>query len=110
MSSALSADRPGSPAAVLTGDTPLARMLSLCNMNQTPEYVPEKRSIRIHGHSTTLRLERAFWSTLELIAEEEGSTVAGLITRIHDHCLFANDKNLASCLRVVCLKYVNLTG
>jgi len=35
-------------------------------------------------------------------------TVAALITRIHDHCLVANQKNLASCLRVVCLKYINV--
>jgi predicted DNA-binding ribbon-helix-helix protein len=91
-------------------ETPLAIMFSLCNVDQSREYAPEKRSIRIHGHSTTIRLERAFWSTLELIAEEEGITVGALIARIHDHCLMANDKNLASCLRVVCLKYVNLSS
>jgi predicted DNA-binding ribbon-helix-helix protein len=31
-----------------------------------------------------------------------------LIESIHDQCLIANDKNLASCLRVICLKYVNI--
>ncbi|MGE5505966.1 MAG: ribbon-helix-helix domain-containing protein [Actinomycetota bacterium] len=90
------------------GETPLARLFSLCNAEQSREYHPEKRSLRIHGHSTTIRLERAFWSVLDEMASEEGVTAATLVTRIHDHCLSTNDKNLASCLRVVCLKYINL--
>lgn len=87
---------------------PLARLFSLCNSDQSREYQPEKRSIRIHGHSTTIRLERAFWTVLDEMAREEGVTASALVTRIHDHCLFNNDKNLASCLRVVSLKYINL--
>ena len=31
-----------------------------------------------------------------------------IIEVIHDHCLVANDKNLASCLRVICLKYAEV--
>jgi predicted DNA-binding ribbon-helix-helix protein len=88
----------------------LDRMFSLCQPEQGREYQPERRSIRVHGHCTTIRLERAFWSVLEELAASEGGTVGALITRIHDHCLSANDKNLASCLRVVCLKYVNTSG
>jgi predicted DNA-binding ribbon-helix-helix protein len=90
------------------GLTPLTRMLSLCNAEQSREYIPEKRSFRILGHSTTIRLERAFWSVLDEMAAEEGVTAGALITRIYEHCLVNNDKNLASCLRVVCLKYINL--
>lgn len=90
------------------GDTPLSKLFALCNTEQTVEYLPERRSLRIHGHSTTIRLERAFWSVLEVLAEEEGMPVAGLVTKIYDHCLVANQKNLASCLRVVCLKYINI--
>ncbi len=88
----------------------LSRMFELCNLEQEPEYQPEKRSVRIHGHSTTIRLERAFWNVLEHIAREERETVGSLIGRVHDHCMVANDKNLSSCLRVVCLKYMNLFG
>lgn len=90
--------------------TPLARMFALCSPEQSREYLPEKRSFRIHGHSTTIRLERAFWTVLEEMALEEGVTPGGLITRIYDHCLVTNEKNLASCLRVVCLKYINLSA
>ncbi len=97
----------GADAASDKGETPLARMFALCNTDQSVEYMPVRRSIRLHGHSTTLRLEKAFWGVLEDLAEQEGTTLAGLITRIHDHCLTTNQKNLASCLRVVCLKYIN---
>lgn len=91
-----------------TAASPLTRMLSLCSPEQSREFMPEKRSLRIHGHSTTIRLERAFWTVLEEMAREEGDTIGALIARIHEHCLVTNDKNLASCLRVVCLKYINL--
>lgn len=93
-----------------TLETGLSRIFGLCSTDQSREYVPEKRSLRIHGHSTTLRLERAFWTVLEEMALEEGSSVAAVVGRIQDHCLATNDKNLASCLRVVCLKYINLGG
>jgi len=89
-------------------ERPLTRLFSLCNRDQNEEFMPVRRSLRIHGHSTTVRLERAFWTVLELLAEEEGMCVSDMVTRIHDHCMIANDKNLSSCLRVVCLKYINI--
>ena len=87
---------------------PLDRLFSLCNVEQHQEFESERRSMRLHGHSTTIRLERAYWTVLEILAGEEDLTVAALVTRIHDHCQIANEKNLASCLRVVCLKYINI--
>ena len=93
----------------LDADNPLRQLFGLCSTNkQDTEFLPERRSLRIHGHSTTIRLERAFWNVLEELAEQEGSTVAGVVTKIYDHCQFANQKNLASCLRVVCLKFINI--
>ena len=86
----------------------LAHMFNACTTNQISEFVPEKRGIRIHGHSTTIRLERAFWNVLDAMAEEQGTSLSEMIGRIHDDCIVANDKNLASCLRVICLKYVNI--
>lgn len=71
-------------------------------------HAPVRRSFRIHGHSTTIRLEQAFWETLETIAVEESLTVAALMNRIHDHCQIANERNLASCLRVICLKFIEI--
>lgn len=88
--------------------SPLKRLFSLCNVDQKEEYQPVRRSLRIHGHSTTIRLERAFWTVLEVLAAEEGISVAAMVTKIYDHCLDTNEKNLASCLRVVCLKFINI--
>ena len=88
---------------------PLNQLFGLCSTsNQETEFLPERRSLRIHGHSTTIRLERAFWNVLEDLAGQEGCTVASLVTKIYDHCQFSNQKNLASCLRVVCLKFINI--
>lgn len=89
--------------------TPLNQLFGLCSTgNQDTEFVPERRSLRIHGHSTTIRLERAFWNVLEELAASEDLSVAMVVTKIYDHCQFANQKNLASCLRVVCLKFINI--
>jgi len=90
-----------------TPESPLSQLFTICSPELAREfYTPERRSVRIHGHSTTIRLERAYWSVMEDLAEKENTTVAGLITRVHDHCQFSDQKNLASCLRVLCLKYV----
>ena len=72
------------------------------------EFIPEKRGFRIHGHSTTICLERAFWNVLDDMAKESKLPLPRLVERVHDGCLVANDKNIASCLRVICLKYLNV--
>ncbi len=115
MVSATSSDKTDSGDAGAVGGVgsplsqkPLDRLFGLCNVEQHEEFESERRSMRLHGHSTTIRLERAYWTVLGILAAEEDITVAALVTRIHDHCQVANDKNLASCLRVVCLKYINI--
>ncbi len=95
-------------AIFLEYDSALGHMLNACTTDQINEFIPQKRGFRIHGHSTTISLERAFWSVLEEMARNEGSTLPETIELIHDQCLVANEKNLASCLRVICLKYVNI--
>ncbi len=96
------------PKAEMWQDTPLSQLFGLCDGQEDSEFVPERRSLRIHGHSTTIRLESAFWNVLEELARQEETTVANIVTRITDHCQFANQKNMASCLRVVCLKFINI--
>lgn len=86
----------------------LSHMFNACTTDQIEEFIPVKRGFRIHGHSTTVRLEQAFWTVLEAMASEQGLLLPEMIERIHDHCLVANEKNLASCLRVICLKYINI--
>lgn len=81
-------------------------MFNACTTSQITEFIPEKRGFRIHGHSTTIALERAFWNVLEEMARDLKLTLPKLIERVHDGCLVANDKNIASCLRVICIKWM----
>ncbi|MBT6093904.1 MAG: ribbon-helix-helix domain-containing protein [Rhodospirillaceae bacterium] len=69
------------------------------------DFSPVRKSLRIHGHSTTIRLEAAFWQVLEEVAETEECSVPVLITQINHHCP-VDRNNMASCLRVFCLTYV----
>ena len=84
----------------------LGYVFNACTTGQISEFAPQKRGFRIHGHSTTIRLEAAFWHVLDEMARKLGMDMPELIETIHDQCLVANDKNLASCLRVICLKYL----
>ena len=60
----------------------------------------KKRSVSIRGHRTSLSLEDHFWDELLLLANESGTSVAGLITEI--------DKNrqagLSSAVRIFVLQ------
>lgn len=72
-------------------------------------YESQTRSLRIGGHSTSIRLENTFWSILEEIACREGSSVAKFITTLHDEVLLHHGEvqNLASLLRCSCLLYMS---
>ena len=71
------------------------------------DYESQTRSLRIDGHCTSIRLELAFWDTLEEIANREGMSLAKFLTRLHsevlDHC--GKVHNFASLLRCSCLIY-----
>jgi predicted DNA-binding ribbon-helix-helix protein len=86
----------------------LDHMFNACTTAQISEFVPEKRGFRLHGQSTTVTLERAFWNVLDAMAEDCGMPVPRLLEQVLDSCMVANDKNLSSCLRVICLKYLNI--
>jgi predicted DNA-binding ribbon-helix-helix protein len=83
----------------------------MCNLfaSQDPAtYACETRALRLHGHSTSLRLEAAFWRTLERIAAQERTTVARFVATLHDEVLARRGEvgNLASLLRVACLHWL----
>src|ERR1700693_5428023 len=71
------------------------------------DYESQTRSLRIDGHCTSIRLELAFWDTLEEIASKEDMSLAKFLTRLHsevlDHC--GEVHNFASLLRSSCLIY-----
>jgi predicted DNA-binding ribbon-helix-helix protein len=56
---------------------------------------------------TSIRLELAFWDTLEEIANQEGMSLAKFLTRLHSEVLDHHGEvnNFASLLRCSCLIY-----
>ncbi len=73
---------------------------------QPPEsYEPVTRRLRLHGHSTSIRLERSFWSILDRMAAREGVTTPAFVSRLHDEVLATHGaaSNFASLLRCACL-------
>lgn len=75
---------------------------------QSPDrFAKINRSIRISGHSTSVRLESAFWDVLEDIATREGLSTPKLISVLYHEALDKHGglANLASMLRTVCVIY-----
>lgn len=75
---------------------------------QSPQrFLKVSRSVRISGHSTSVRLEAAFWQVLEDIAKMEGLSTSKLISALYNEALelHGDMSNLASMLRTVCLIY-----
>ena len=75
---------------------------------QSPDrWSQETRSVRLAGHSTSIRLEAAFWEILEEIAAAQEMSLPRFLTVLHDEVLeFQGEvKNFASLLRCACLTY-----
>jgi predicted DNA-binding ribbon-helix-helix protein len=64
---------------------------------------PAKHSLTLHGHRTSVSLERAFWDAFRAIAAEQGETVNALAARIDD--ARQGDEGLASAIRVHVLNH-----
>ena len=60
----------------------------------------KKRSVSIRGHRTSLSLEDPFWDELLLLANESGTSVAGLITEIDEN----RQAGLSSAVRIFVLQ------
>ena len=67
----------------------------------TPDYAPpQKRSVLISGHATSISLEPMFWRALEAAARERGSPVNALVAEIDAARLEAGrSPNLTSAIR-----------
>jgi predicted DNA-binding ribbon-helix-helix protein len=72
-------------------------------------YAYHTRSVRLGGHSTSIRLEAAFWRILEEIADAQGVSLAKFLTTLHDEVLESVEQtaNFTSLLRCACLTYVS---
>jgi predicted DNA-binding ribbon-helix-helix protein len=67
---------------------------------------PEKHSLTLHGHRTSVSLERAFWDAFREIATEQGQTLNQLAARIDDER--QGDIGLASAIRVHVLAHFRM--
>ena len=86
---------------------PGGEMCKLLATQDPQRFRQTSRSLRISGQSTSIRLEAAFWETLEAIAANEGVPVSRLVAIIHEEALDSHGdvSNFASLLRTVCLIY-----
>lgn len=75
-------------------------------------YEARSRSVRIHGVVTSLRLENLFWDVLAQIAARDGMTTNQLIAKLYDELIEHRGEvpNLASFLRVSCMRYLSLVA
>jgi predicted DNA-binding ribbon-helix-helix protein len=75
-------------------------------------YESRSRSVRIHGVITSIRLENQFWDVLAEIAKDEGITTNQFIAKLYDEIIQHHGEvaNLASFLRVSCLRYMALVA
>ncbi|MEM7258943.1 MAG: ribbon-helix-helix domain-containing protein [Pseudomonadota bacterium] len=79
---------------------------------QDPDcYTCHTRRLRMNGQSTSIRLENAFWKTLDQIAANEGVSTPCYISRLHSEVveLRGEDGNFTSFLRCACLKFMELS-
>jgi predicted DNA-binding ribbon-helix-helix protein len=68
------------------------------------------KSLRMHGFSTSVRLEQLYWQILDDIARREGMTVPQLLTTLYEELLQVHGAvdNFSSFLRVCCGRYLML--
>jgi predicted DNA-binding ribbon-helix-helix protein len=73
-------------------------------------YEPSTRSVRLHGVTTSIRLETLFWHVLDEIGRRDGLSVNRLITKLYDEIVEARGevRNFASFLRVCSMRYLSL--
>ncbi|MGJ8545476.1 MAG: ribbon-helix-helix domain-containing protein [Sulfitobacter sp.] len=62
---------------------------------------PEKHSVTLHGHRTSISLETPFWQELRAIAQKKGMPINALVAEIDE--ARGVDSGLASALRVYVL-------
>jgi predicted DNA-binding ribbon-helix-helix protein len=83
----------------------------MCNLFVSQDartYRPETRAMRLHGYSTSIRLEAAFWAILEEIAAKEQLGLARFVAVLYDEIVgrVGSVQNFTSFLRVTCLHYL----
>ncbi|MCV2356036.1 ribbon-helix-helix domain-containing protein [Paucibacter sp. B2R-40] len=73
-------------------------------------YASRARSVRLHGVTTSIKLENLFWQVLGEIAQRDGMGVPQLCAKLYDELVAERGTvdNFASFLRVCCGRYLAL--
>ena len=73
-------------------------------------YESRARSVRLHGLTTSIKLENLFWQVLDEIAKRDGMGVPQLCAKLYDELVAVRGEvdNFASFLRVCCGRYMAL--
>ena len=80
--------------------------------DQPPEsYASTTRSLRLNGQSTSIRLENAYWTVLDEMAECEQVSTPAFISTLHAEVLELRGEpdNFTSLLRCACLKFMEIS-
>lgn len=80
---------------------------------QDPDrYSCTTRRLRLNGQSTSIRLENAFWQTLDQIAARDGVSTPVFISTLHSEVLERRGEpgNFTSLLRCACLKFMEISS
>ncbi len=80
---------------------------------QDPErYKLETRRMRLNGQSTSIRLEKSFWAIVDELAESQGFSTPGFVSKLHAEVLeiHGETRNFTSLLRCTCLLQKDLAN
>ncbi|WP_345778994.1 ribbon-helix-helix domain-containing protein [Vibrio chagasii] len=71
-------------------------------------YVKKSRSVRILGHTTSIRLENKYWEILDEMAKKESITRGVLISKIYEEVTDSGIEinNFSSVLRIICVIFL----
>ena len=75
-------------------------------------YALVTRALRLNGHTTSIRLEAAYWAILDEIAGKEGLTTPRFIGKLYGEVLGWHGEvtNFTSMLRVTCTLYLRMAA
>jgi predicted DNA-binding ribbon-helix-helix protein len=75
-------------------------------------YALQARALRLNGHTTSIRLEAAYWAILDEIAVKEGLTTPRFIGKLYEEVLGWHGEvaNFSSMLRVTCTLYLRMAA
>jgi predicted DNA-binding ribbon-helix-helix protein len=90
--------------------TPPVELTDLICRDNLSSYESRAHSVRLKGVVTSIRLENLYWAILAEISEANVMRTSQLIAKLYDEMLEVRRAvpNLASLLRVTCLRYLSL--